>query len=643
MLQAMSQEGCDGSTQLGMLLGDLTSEEFSQVVTCRLPAFDGGTTVDEDREIPVLRAFDRRLQYGEILGQGGEGVVQLAVQRSLDRPVAVKRLRPDVSHMMGEVNLLREAWIGGLLAHPNIVAVHDLDRDEAGKPAIVCQHVDGEPWTRSLNADIAESRLPSPRVLEHHLRILLRVCDAVAFAHDRGFLHRDLKPDNVMLGKFGEVYLIDWGIAVALDKRHGKRFPVVTDILSASGTPIYMAPELIRDQDDDELFVGIPTDIYLLGGILYRIIAGRPPHKKGSLDDMLESIRTSTFAFPSHAPAELVEICRRSLAREPRRRFQSVQLLSAALRDFLAKQQARVVLVDADEKLRQLRALVRSEAEESTARFDLYRLFSACRFGYGTVRDVLAAEARRGMAAAAEIMVAYELDRGDPDSAETVLGEVEDVSDVVLERIAQARKYRDDQLANLKSYAAVGRSHDARIGVRTRFVIGLLGFLIMIAGPLIRLIAYLRFDITIGAVQQVVSAAVTVAVFATMLWGSRRYLRRHAVTRAAVVIILAIGVVHTLLGVTMLFANIEIGFVRIMNCYVIGMGCFIFGWFFERSILWSAVAFFSVGVAITMSRTDVVGRNLLFMGAGTFFLVNALLVWGPLRKTSEQPPLQTDL
>ncbi len=634
MLQAMSQEGCDDSTtQLGMLLGGLTSEEFSQAVTCRLPAFGAGTTIDEDRAIPVLNALDNRIQYGEILGQGGEGVVQLAVQRTLDRPVAVKRLRPDVSHPMGAVNLLREAWIGGLLDHPNIVAVHDLDFDEAGKPAIVCQHVDGEPWTRSLNVDITDSSLPSPTVLAHHLRILLRVCDAVAFAHDRGFLHRDLKPDNVMLGKFGEVYLIDWGIAVALDKRHGKRFPIVTDILSASGTPIYMAPELIRDQDDDELFVGIPTDIYLLGGILYRIISGHPPHKKASLDDMLESIRTSTFEFPSHAPAELVEICVRALAREPRQRFQSVQLLSVAVRDFLAKQQARVVLVDADEKLRQLKTLVQSETQEGAARFDLYRLFSACRFGYGTVGDVLAAEARHGITAAAEIMVAYELDRGDPDSAETVLGEVEDVSDAVLESIAQARKYRDDQLATLRKYAVVGRSHDTRIGVGTRFVIGLLGFLIMLAGPLIRLVAYARFGLTVGAAQQIVSAAVTVAIFTAMLWVSRRYLRRHAVTRAAVVVILAIGVVHTLLGVTMLFANIEIGFVRIMNCYVIGMGCFVFGWFFERSILWSALAFFSVGVVITMNPSDVVGRNLLLMGAGVFFLINALLVWGPLRSS----------
>src|SRR5678815_4585974 len=104
-----------------------------------------------------------------------------------------------------------------------------------------------------------------------------RVLNAVRFAHSRGILHRDLKPANVMIGEFGEVYLVDWGIAVSLRDDGSGRLPLAANATEPAGTPVYMAPEMLgRD--------GLPplserTDIYLAGAVLFEIVAGRPPHE----------------------------------------------------------------------------------------------------------------------------------------------------------------------------------------------------------------------------------------------------------------------------------------------------------------------------------------------------------------------------
>ena len=609
-------------------LGHLTLKEYAIEATKRVEFINFDDDTEFDLPIPDP---ENRLVFGETIGKGGEGVVQLAVQKSLERQVAVKRLRDDRAHKLFEVGLLREAWIGALLAHPNIVAIHDLDYDPNGRPAIVCQHIDGESWTKLLDAEIPLGPAANQSVFENHIRILLRVCDAVSFAHDRGFLHRDLKPDNVMLGKFGEVYLIDWGIAVALDRRHGKKFPLVGEIHSGTGTPCYMAPELIRDHEEKDLYVGIPTDIYLLGGALFRIICGRPPHLVGKLDETIESIRTSVFDFPSEVPPELAGICAKALSRLPRDRYQSVAEFSAALTDFLAQQQARLVLRDADDKLAQLVSAVRDETNQGDARFDLYRLFSACRFGYGSVVDVLGDEARNRIAKAAEIMVSYELDRGDPDAAEALLAEVDDVSEQVIASIAKARDLRDAHLETLKGYADVGRSHDVTIGLRTRMWLGCLGLLLMLVGPTVRLIGYRFYDTAIGAVQQIFSPLLAALAFGAVAWFSRDYLKRHRVTRAATMIFLAGSLIHIALGVSAYSAEIPLGFVRIMNCYFIALGCLIFGVLYERGMMWSALAFVAAGLATTLDPSDVLRRNGFVIAAGALFAINVAIVWGPAR------------
>lgn len=117
--------------------------------------------------------------------------------------------------------------------------------------------------------------------------------------------------------------------------------------------------------------------------------------------------------------------------------------------------------------------------------------------------------------------------------------------------------------------------------------------------------------------------------FGAVAWFSRRYLRDHAVTRAATMIFLSVGLIHTLLGVSAYLGDIGPWFLRIINGYVIGMGCLIFGLLFERGILWSALIFLSGGLAISTVASGVIERNLVILGCAVFFALNALVVWNP--------------
>ena len=193
---------------------------------------DPGSTVNPPREPSndasraALEAFEElgellrtKAQHGLVtahtLGEGGMGVVRLARQVALDRPVAVKTLKDAVRSRDMSLELLREAWITGSLEHPNVVPVYDLAMDPEGGPAIVLKRIEGVVWRDLLqDPEAVRQRFGAGDLLDWNLRTLISVCNAVAFAHERGIVHRDLKPENVMLGRFGEVYVLDWGIAV---------------------------------------------------------------------------------------------------------------------------------------------------------------------------------------------------------------------------------------------------------------------------------------------------------------------------------------------------------------------------------------------------------------------------------------------
>ncbi|HJK90972.1 MAG TPA: serine/threonine-protein kinase, partial [Polyangiaceae bacterium LLY-WYZ-15_(1-7)] len=314
----------------------------------------GSAAAAEQEALAWLARFEASrgdaLSLGERLGSGGMGVVREARQEALGRAVAVKTLRADMRDPAHVVRLLREAWITGALEHPNVIPVHALTVDGEGAPQVVLKKVEGEPWS-SLLAD--PERLPTEAArrdpLDWHLGVLRSVCNALAFAHSRGILHRDVKPENVLVGPFGEVYLADWGIAVGLPGRVGGRIPTQAESDALAGTPAYMAPEMVRGAPVDER-----TDVYLLGATLHEILAGAPPHAGQGMLAMLGSILTTVPEPPPGAPPELAEVCRRALDPEPAERFPSVDAFAEALDAFRAHRVASRLAEEADARLQEL-------------------------------------------------------------------------------------------------------------------------------------------------------------------------------------------------------------------------------------------------------------------------------------------------
>jgi serine/threonine-protein kinase len=353
-----------------------------------------------------------RLEFERTLGEGGFGLVRLATQVSLGRKVAVKCLREGAASSEGAVQLLREAWITGALEHPNVVPVHDLGVDAEGAPYIILKRIEGREWTTFLaDGEAVRARFGAVDPLEWNLRTLMQVCSAVHFAHSRGIVHRDLKPDNVMIGAFGEVCLLDWGIAVSTRDDGTGRFPLAAEATELAGTPAYMAPEMLGEAPSR---ITERTDVYLLGAMLFELIAGRPPHEGDSLARVLVSVASAEPAYPADAPAELVAAARRAMQRDPAARFASAEALRLGIQDFLQHRGSAQAAATAGARLEALLAGLAGEGDDPAEHQRRYRLFGECRFGFRLALDAWPGNlgAAEGLRRATAAMAGYELGRG---------------------------------------------------------------------------------------------------------------------------------------------------------------------------------------------------------------------------------------
>src|SRR4051812_40743406 len=263
-----------------------------------------------------------RYEVGVLIGEGGMGRVYVAYDRELEREVAVKVLRPDTSSEDERERITREARILASLEHPGIVPVHDVGALPDGRLFYVMKHVRGERFDEFARAGRSRSEL---------LRAFLQVCDAVAFAHAAGVIHRDLKPQNIMLGAFGEVLVLDWGVARSFGSTTPSSVAPTSAVPSpfgsagASGaivgTPGYMAPEQLEGSSDDR------ADVFGLGGILFFLLTRDHPLPTR---DTFEQWPTATAI-----PAPLRAICERARAADPNARYRSVAAMAADVINYL--------------------------------------------------------------------------------------------------------------------------------------------------------------------------------------------------------------------------------------------------------------------------------------------------------------------
>ncbi|MBX3186904.1 MAG: serine/threonine protein kinase [Labilithrix sp.] len=401
------------------------------------------------------------LEVGDIIGEGGMGIVRTAMQRSLARPVAIKVARPGATPDDAQ-RMLREAWVTGFLEHPGVVPVHDIVKGDAGAPVVVMRRIQGVTWEDCL-ADVALAKREGARdLLEHNLRVLLRVAEIVEFAHTRGVVHRDIKPANVMLGPFGEVYLLDWGLAVGLGGEATAHLPRPEESREMAGTLQYAAPEMVGMGGG---LIDERTDIYLLGAVLYEIATGVPPHGAASTAKMLEAIASTPPRCPPTMPARLIATCSRAMQKDPARRHASVSELRHDVLDFLRSRDCERLVAEAEAIV----AKLAEACQHGASRQRIYDLYGECRFAFREVLRVAPDDeaAVIGREVAATLVIEHELAR-DPRVALALVEEATAVSSELASRVRAAAGAEEKRLAGLSRLA---HDQDQRVGRRARVVL----------------------------------------------------------------------------------------------------------------------------------------------------------------------------
>ncbi len=295
--------------------------------------------------------FQARYQLGHELGHGGMGEVRLCRDVRLGRTVALKVVRPDNQDEESLARFLREARVQGQLEHPAIVPVYDLGRrsQPGGEPYFTMKRVKGQTLADILDGLARADPEMTSRYTRHKLLAAFQsVCLAVDFAHARGVVHRDLKPQNIMLGDYGEVYVLDWGLAKLLKRAEGgSGREVVSDATTSGatvagamlGTPGYMSPEQMGSPTE----VDARTDVYALGAILFEILSGRPLHAGNSVAELIHSTaqgvdaRALLGSITDVAP-ELAELCARAVAPARDQRLGTARELHTAIEQHLEGQ-----------------------------------------------------------------------------------------------------------------------------------------------------------------------------------------------------------------------------------------------------------------------------------------------------------------
>ena len=433
-----------------------------------------------------------------VIGQGGMGVVRLATQLPLGRKVAVKRLQPHHATREDVESLLSESWLSGSLEHPNIIPIYDLGLDADGLPVLVMKRIEGLSWASLLrDPDALAAHAPGRPPLEANLRILMQVCNALHYAHARGVVHRDVKPDNVMVGGFGEVYLVDWGIAVPPGPSR-----------QLAGTPVYMAPEMLGGE---HAVLSARTDVYLLGAVLCELLTGHPPHDASSPEALASSVLASSPGFPADVPVELAALARLCMSADPAQRPESALAVRVALEDFLAHLGSLELTAQAERSLAELQSLLAAPEPDARRGFDL---FSECRFGFlQALRDwPHNPRARHGLDRAVHAMVRFQLRSGSARTAQALLNELPSPDPLLLEEVEAAIAAETAERTRLQE---LEKSLDPRTGGAPRLILALGISLAWILAPLLGGSAVARwpeYEMLFSASVSAVTALVLVFV-----------------------------------------------------------------------------------------------------------------------------------
>lgn len=468
------------------------------------------------------------LAIGEAIGRGGTAIVNTAVQRSLEREVAVKRVRPD-RDADAALRLVREARVMASLDHPNVIPVHLIGVDEDGQPVIVMKRIKGRAWRSFVRDDGALSAPAAGDPLEWHLRVLMAVASAAHYSHEQGVMHRDIKLDNVMIERSEAVFLVDWDLAAALGPDLDLDIPEASRETEVVGTPSCMAPEMAMVQADR---LGPATDVYLLGACLHTILTGQPRHDGETVVRKLyAAARSAPVQYEHYVPEALADIANRATATDPADRFASADEFRQAIAKYLQHRGALRLCNAAEARLRELELLVGSE--DTADRQRLHRRVGEALFGFRQALEEWPGcdEARHGLRRVRIAGADHELRSGNPERAAGLLSEVDSPPRSMLERLDIVRDEVRRDATERRRLERLGRDVDDRVGQSVRG--GIMMTMGITQGFLFGLLAVLyRMDIFVADYETfaVLIAAHAVGVGA-MVFGYRRILDANAFNR----------------------------------------------------------------------------------------------------------------
>jgi len=400
------------------------------------------------------------LQIIGLLGEGGMGRVDLARQRSLDREVAIKSLKTGEMEPRQARRLLEEATTLGRLEHPNIVPVHAVGIDGQGRLRLVMKRIDGVSW-RDLLHDPSHPRwdalVPAGTEpgdagrLDAHLEVMLELCRALHFAHGRGVVHRDVKPENVLIGAHGEVYLADFGVALRIGR--GPASELV-------GTPAYMAPEMVAGAT---AAIDARTDVFLLGATLHEVLTGAPPYRGETVMEVLLAAHEGlTAEYGEEVPAEVAALARRAMAHRPEDRFPSALAFRDALLG-LRQHRGSIALTHS------ARALLDGLRAGDTEGFE--QRLTECRFAFVQALrewpDNL--DARAGLDACLHLAAGREVRRGQPGAARALLTEASTPNPEVEQALAALSAQLEAERVETERLRSKEAEGDLRVGFAARF------------------------------------------------------------------------------------------------------------------------------------------------------------------------------
>ena len=300
----------------------------------------------------VNQSGQARYERGQALGQGGMGEVLEVLDRGFNRRVAMKTLRKQCASEKELDLFVAEAQINSQLEHPNLVPVHDIGVGEDGQPYFTMRLVRGHRSLKSLIQALrqGDAELHARYTFERRVQLIQQVCHALSYAHERGVVHCDIKPANIVVGDCGELFVVDWGISKVLSQDEGAhphgQVQTSEELASADasdyGTARYMSPERMRAPQA----ISASTDIYSLSAVLYELLCLN--HYLGPLTNTHPFTLHETLTKEARIPAEsyvdpnngrvprtLSRICNKGLSFDIEDRFQSVGELQAALQAWL--------------------------------------------------------------------------------------------------------------------------------------------------------------------------------------------------------------------------------------------------------------------------------------------------------------------